>query len=132
MVRFTQSAGIWQRYMQDENDLKLYYKHINFAHKISKYFLLLKKMNQEYFEEYVAFIIDPLTFALSRFAPATATAIHALIPDADTVDRDSMVSNELNWKRIMMRLIRFHHESHKNCKHIVEFLDKIGYYRYSI
>jgi hypothetical protein len=31
-----------------------------------------------------------------------------------------------------MRLIRYHHEVHKNCQHIIEFLDKIGYYRYSI
>jgi hypothetical protein len=118
--------------MLDENDLKLYYKHINFAHKISKYFLLLKKMNQEFFEEYVSFITDPLSFALSRFGSSAVSAIHTLLPDVETADRDTMVSNELNWKRIMMRLIRFHHECHKNCKHIVEFLDKIGYYRYSI
>jgi hypothetical protein len=132
MMRFTQNKGVWERYMIDENDLKLYYKHINFAHKISKYFLLLKKMNQEFFEEYVAFITDPLNFALTHFPPETTAAIQALLPETDRDSKDAVASNELNWKRIMMRLIRFHHESHKNCKHIVEFLDKIGYYRYSI
>ncbi len=45
MIKFSRRVGIWERYVQDESDLKLYYRHINFAHKISKYFLLLKKMN---------------------------------------------------------------------------------------
>jgi hypothetical protein len=67
MVLFSHGLGVWQRYIEEENDLKLYFKHINFAHKISKYFILLKKMNAEYFEEYTSFIVDPLAFSLVHF-----------------------------------------------------------------
>lgn len=63
----------------DENDLKIYYKHMNFAHKVSKYFILLKKMNQEYFEEYTSFIIEPLSFALSHFGKDVTSVIHGSV-----------------------------------------------------
>lgn len=75
MIKFSRRVGIWERYVQDESDLKLYYKHINFAHKVSKYFLLLKKMNLEFFEEYVGFITDPLGFSLSHFGAEIRTQI---------------------------------------------------------
>jgi hypothetical protein len=87
-VRFSKGVGVWRRYIEDEKDLKLYFKHINFAHKISKYFILLKKMNGEFFDEYTSFIVDPLAFSLTHFTPPTVDSINRYIAEGD-FDRES-------------------------------------------
>ncbi len=94
----------------------VYTKNDRLSAKVQKYFNLLKRVNPELHRTLIGFLTNPI-FAVFGREPKAAN---------EAAGEDSYFV-----KNLFNQLQKYHRIKHNECTHIADFLERIGFYRYT-
>lgn len=96
----------------------IYNKNDGLSSKVQKYFTLLKRANPQLYTVLMKFLIDPIFAVFGK--KVSSQQMHYHRPNDNNFIRD-----------IFNQLQKYHKIKHNQCTHIVDFLEKIGFYKYT-
>jgi hypothetical protein len=101
-----------------KDNIMVYTKNDALSTKVHKYFNLLKRANPELYGTIIGFLSNPISAVFGK-EPKVAN-------EAAIVGDDSYFVKDL-----FNQLQKYHKIKHTECTHISDFLEKIGFYKYS-